>query len=106
MGIKLVLDDHDIDVLEDVTGEDFSRFRDAGAIKAFRSRSIETICRVLNREPGDVLKLTDEEPPELGDAREVDTDGQKCSWKTYAVITAVFILVVFVVIGSIALRVG
>lgn len=40
MGIKLVLDDHDVDVLEDATGEDFSRFREAGAIRAFRSRSI------------------------------------------------------------------
>lgn len=102
MGIKLVLDDHDIDVLEDATGEDFSRFRDAGAIKAFRSRSIETICRVLNREPGDVLKLTDEEPAEPDGEPEAEIAGWEL--KIFAIIAAVVVVLVLATMAEVALR--
>lgn len=107
MGIRLVLDDHDFDVLEEKTGEDFSRFKEAvarGGVTAFRSRSIETICRVLNRELGDILELTDEEPPELDDVQEADVVGRKCSWKMYAAIVAASVVVAFAVISGIALR--
>lgn len=63
MGVKLVLDDHDYEVLEEKTGEDFSRWRQKaaeGTIRGMRFSSIESVCRALDREPGDILKLTDE----------------------------------------------
>lgn len=107
MGLKLVLDDHDIDALEEATGKDFSQLREAVAKESFtaiRSWTIETACRVLHREPGGIMELTDEEPPELDDVQEMDTVGHKCSWKTHAAIVAVSIVVACAVISGIAFR--
>lgn len=72
MGIILVLDDQDIEVLskQGFNCEGLLAKARRGMIRAIRFSSLELICRTLECEPGDVLKLVDDSVVINGDVIE------------------------------------
>lgn len=109
MGVKLLLSDGDFDILEKETGEDFSMMRKRvaeGKCRAVRFSTLEFYCRLLNRQPGEVLELVDDGwklSDYLGSPNEPEEPSDR---RAYAVVAVVVAVVALAFVLSITLRFG
>lgn len=60
MAVKLMLNDHDLELLSKNTDADFSKVivkvrEKQGRVKAVKLASIDAICKALGCEPGDIF---------------------------------------------------
>lgn len=98
MPMVLDCDDRDFDLLEQITGQDYSGQRKkvmAGELKAVRFSTLELLCIIKDCQPGDMLKYVSDGTT-LSDLarRESDVGQEKRGARIHVYIAAAILLIV------------
>ena len=108
-----MLDDNDFDVLVEKVGVEFETIRKRArrhGVGALRLSTLETICRTLNREPGDLLVLVDGEGglSLMRDESDCNVDQQEHSAdkKKHLAIAVTALLIAVLTVSGIAIGVS
>ena len=102
-------DDRDFDLLEQITGSDWSKQRKKakkGERRAVRFSTVETLCIAKGCQPGDILRY-ESDGTTLSDLMvhkdDVEEDEQLC-WKPYVFAAVAAVLIVIALVLGVAIR--
>lgn len=101
MPVWLDCDDRDFDLLEDITGRDWSKLRDKTKerqLGAVRFSTMEMLCVIKGCQPGDILRY-ESDGTTLSDIRKSFAgviEEKQPSGKPYAIAAAIILIVIAV----------
>lgn len=103
MPVWLDCDDRDFDLLEDITGRDWSKLREKSKerqLGAVRFSTMEMLCIIKGCQPGDILKY-ESDGTTLSDLRKSFAgvvEQKQPSGKPYAIAAAIILIVIAAVL--------